>query len=157
MNTGNLESLLDHEDCTISNLANSSAFLYDILDDINWLGFYIVSKNKLILGPFQGKPACVNIPIGKGVCGTAVLKNKVIVVDNVDNFPGHIVCDCKSKSEIVIPIYYNNEIVAILDVDSPILNRFNEKDSLLLIKACSIIENKCKWYDIRSLYDREEN
>ena len=150
MDFSELSELLSIDNNTISNLANAAAYLYNIMDNINWLGFYIVKEkdNNIFLGPFQGKPACVNIPVGKGVCGKALVNKKIIVVDNVNEFAGHIVCDNNSKSEIVIPLYFNNEVVALLDVDSPILSRFGKKDKMFLSKACNIIENKCKWSDI---------
>ena len=103
----------------ISNLANASALLWQELDRLNWAGFYLMEKGMLVLGPFQGKPACIEIPVGKGVCGTAVAERKTQLVPDVHQFPGHIACDSASNSEIVIPIYKNGEIFGVLDLDSP--------------------------------------
>lgn len=124
----------------ISNLSNISAILFEKLDNLNWVGFYILKENSLILGPFQGKDACTTIEIGKGVCGTAVQNNETILVPNVHEFPGHIACDSCSNSEIVIPIHFNDEIWGVLDIDSPILNRFNEEDKTNLEEIVKIIE-----------------
>lgn len=117
-----LDALLDGEVDLIANLSNASALLHQFLTDVNWVGFYLMKNGELVLGPFQGLPACVRIAIGKGVCGTAVKKDKTIVVDNVHEFPGHIACDANSKSEIVIPLKKDGEIIGVLDIDSPIFN-----------------------------------
>lgn len=132
------------EDCKydITILSNTSALIYDSMDNLNWAGFYLLRDGKLILGPFQGKVACMEIQIGKGVCGTAVAKNETILVENVHEFPGHIACDSASNSEIVIPIHVNGEIYGVLDIDSPILNRFTAKDQAGLEKLVSVIESK---------------
>ena len=114
----------------IANLANASALLWQELPDLNWAGFYLLEDKTLILGPFQGKPACIAIPVGKGVCGTAVKAGKTLVVPDVHQFPGHIACDCASNSEIVVPIYKNGEIIGVLDIDSPQFDRFSEEDRL---------------------------
>ena len=119
-----MASLLDGESDVIANLANASALIYDVLPDINWAGFYFVKDGELVLGPFQGKPACVRLKIGKGVCGTAVAEDKTIVVADVHEFAGHIACDSASNSEIVVPLRKNGEIVGVLDIDSPLFNRF---------------------------------
>lgn len=113
-------------------MSNISALLFENMKDINWAGFYLVKNDNLLLGPFQGKVACVNIEKGKGVCGTSLKEDKTIVVENVHEFIGHIACDSASNSEIVIPIHYNNEIRAVLDIDSPLINRFSieDKDNL---------------------------
>lgn len=108
--------------------ANASALLWDCFPSINWAGFYIVNQGSLLLGPFQGKVACIRIPIGKGVCGTAVLEDATQRIDNVHLFPGHIACDSASNSELVIPIHHDGKVVALLDMDSPIYNRFSEND-----------------------------
>lgn len=121
-------SLLEGEPHVIAGLSNISALLYQNLDHINWSGFYLVHKDELLLGPFQGKLACVHIPFGKGVCGTAYHNKKTIIVANVHDFPGHIPCDSASLSEIVIPIFNKEKIIGVLDIDSPILNRFDEED-----------------------------
>ena len=114
----------------IANLANASALLWQELPNLNWAGFYLLEGETLILGPFQGKPACIEIPVGKGVCGTAVKAGKTLVVPDVHQFPGHIACDCASNSEIVVPICKNGKIIGVLDIDSPQFNRFSEEDRL---------------------------
>ena len=124
----------------IANLANISALLYQALPDINWAGFYLMQDGKLILGPFQGKVACVEIAIGKGVCGTAVAKNEILLVPDVHDFPGHIACDGASRSEIVLPLRKNGEIIGVLDIDSPLPGRFSEEDKLGLISLLPAIE-----------------
>ena len=124
----------------ISNLANASALLWQELDRLNWAGFYLMEKGMLILGPFQGKPACIEIPVGKGVCGTAVAEQKTQLVPDVHQFPGHIACDSASNSEIVIPIYKNGEIFGVLDIDSPYLNRFTEEDRAGLEAFVRVLE-----------------
>lgn len=121
-----------------ANLANISALLYESLPDINWAGFYLLENNELILGPFQGRPACVIIPSGKGVCGTALQEDKTLVVSDVHQFAGHIACDCASESEIVVPIHDNGKPWGVLDIDSPMKDRFtkDDKDGLEeLVKA----------------------
>lgn len=134
-----LASLLSKEDHLVTNLSNSSALLNEYLDDINWVGFYLVEGSRLYLGPFQGKTACVNIPMGRGVCGTAAQKNETQLVKNVHEFPGHIACDSCSNSEIVIPISVNGEVVGVLDIDSPSLGRFTDEDRLGLEESANII------------------
>ena len=123
-----LKSLTEGVPHQIANLANASALLWQNLPDLNWAGFYILCGDKLVLGPFQGKTACIEIPLGKGVCGTAALQGKTVVVSNVHEFPGHIACDSASNSEIVIPLYVNNALFGVLDIDSPVFNRFDERD-----------------------------
>lgn len=125
-----LYSLCENEKSQMANLSNSSALLNFFLTDINWVGFYLYEKetDELVLSSFQGLPACTRIKNGNGVCGTAIKENKVLRIDDVSLFEGHIACDERSKSEIVIPIYKNNEIFGVLDIDSPIINRFSEKD-----------------------------
>jgi len=127
-----------NRDMTI--LANASALLYDALPDINWCGFYINDYGCLYLGPFQGKLACTSIPFGEGVCGTAAERKETIRVDNVHLFEGHIACDKASNSEIVIPIVFNSEIYGVLDIDSPLLNRFSEEDQIGLEAFVKILE-----------------
>ncbi len=124
----------------ISNYANASALLFHSLDDINWVGFYLLSKNILELGPFQGKPACTKISVGSGVCGKAVQLGETIVVDNVHQFEGHIACDSASNSEIVIPLRKKGEIVAVLDIDSPLFARFTQADKEGLEQFSEILE-----------------
>jgi L-methionine (R)-S-oxide reductase len=128
--TKQLDALLTGEQDLIANLSNTSALLNQFLEDINWVGFYLLKDNELVLGPFQGLPACVRIPIGRGVCGTAVSKKQTIVVEDVHAFPGHIACDAASKSEIVIPLIKNDEIIGVLDIDSPIEARFTQEDQV---------------------------
>ena len=123
-----LDALLTGETDRIANLSNASALLNQFLPNINWVGFYILQEEELVLGPFQGLPACVRIPIGRGVCGTAVSKQETLVVKDVHDFPGHIACDAASQSEIVIPLIHHEKVIGVLDIDSPIKNRFSEDD-----------------------------
>lgn len=127
-----LTAVLDGETDMIANMSNMASFLYHELTDINWVGFYINKNDELVLGPFQGKVACVRIPIGKGVCGSAARDKKTIVVADVHSFDGHIACDSASNSEIVIPVIVENKIIAVFDIDSPLYNRFSESDKKLL-------------------------
>ncbi len=136
-----VSSLLEGEPHVIAGLSNISALLYDALDKINWLGFYLVKGNELLLGPFQGKVACVHIPFGKGVCGTTYTQKETIVVADVHEFPGHIVCDSASLSEIVIPIFHKGLVIGVLDIDSPILNRFDNSDKEGLEAIVKILES----------------
>ena len=124
----------------IANLANTSAVLNQALRDINWVGFYLMENGKLVLGPFQGKTACIEIRVGKGVCGNAVQKNETMRVEDVVEFPGHIACDAASRSEIVVPIRKNGEVVGVLDIDSPIVGRFDEKDQAGLEAVVKMLE-----------------
>ena len=130
------------EDCPhrLANLANASAVLNQAMEEINWVGFYLMKQGRLVLGPFQGKAACVEIKIGKGVCGTAVEKDEVILVKDVHEFPGHIACDEASRSEIVLPIHSNGEIIGVLDIDSPKIARFNGEDKIGLEAVVKVIE-----------------
>lgn len=130
--------LMDVND-NIANLSNTSAIIDFYLEDINWAGFYIYRNGELVLGPFQGLPACVKIKMGNGVCGTAAADFKTLVVDDVDAFPGHIACDSASKSEIVIPFKVNNTLYGVLDIDSPIHNRFDEVDRVNLEKVVNLL------------------
>lgn len=125
-----LKSLIEDETDRIANLSNASSLLNYFLKDINWVGFYLYeeSSNELVLGPFQGLPACVRIENGKGVCGTAFRGNDIFIVDNVNEFPGHIACDANSKSEIVVPLYKDGKGIGVLDIDAPIYDRFTEED-----------------------------
>lgn len=140
-----LEALLEGEENPIAILSNASALLNECLEQINWVGFYLMKKGELLLGPFQGKVACMHIAVGRGVCGTAVSENKTQLVKDVHAFPGHIACDSASRSEIVIPIRKGNEIMGVLDIDSPILSRFDEIDAMYLEKCVNVIEDLCKW------------
>lgn len=125
----------------VANLANTSALLWEMMKDINWVGFYKMTDGKLVLGPFQGKTACIEIPVGRGVCGTAVKEDKIQLVYDVHQFPGHIACDSASNSEIVLPIHVKGEIWGVLDIDSPTIGRFTEEDKQGLSKIVSILEN----------------
>ena len=133
-------ALIESEKDLIANLSNLSALLNMELEDINWVGFYLVRNEELVLGPFQGKPACVRIPIGKGVCGVAVEQNSVQRVSDVHQFEGHIACDAASNSEIVIPFYIDGCIAGVLDIDSPVLSRFGEIDEQGLTFLMSEVE-----------------
>ena len=139
-----LISLIEDESNLIAILSNTSALLNDHLDQVNWVGFYLIENNERRWGPFQGHPAFVHIQIGKGVCGTAVSNNETQVVKDVHQFPGHIACDANSNSEIVIPIHKDNKIIGVLDIDAPIKSRFNDEDRKELEKVVSIIENQIK-------------
>jgi L-methionine (R)-S-oxide reductase len=123
-----LNGLLAGESDFIANAANTAALLFDALPDINWAGFYFLRKDELVVGPFQGKPACVRIPLGKGVCGTAAANRKTIVVRDVHEFPGHIACDAASQSEIVVPLLKDDALLGVLDIDSPSVGRFDDAD-----------------------------
>lgn len=123
-----LDALLEGEYNSIANLSNASALLNQFLERINWVGFYLMENGELVLGPFQGLPACVRIPVGKGVCGTAVSDKKTMLVEDVQAFPGHIACDAASRSEIVIPLMKEDQVIGVLDIDSPELSRFTEDD-----------------------------
>jgi L-methionine (R)-S-oxide reductase len=123
-----LQELLGDERDFVANAANTSALLFQQLPDVNWVGFYIAEDRELVLGPFQGKPACVRIPFGQGVCGTAAAQRKTIVVPDVNAFPGHIFCDLASQSEIVVPLLNWGKLAGVLDIDSASLNRFDDED-----------------------------
>lgn len=123
-----LISLTEGVSDPVANLSNAAALLYDTLDRINWAGFYFLRGESLILGPFQGKPACVKIPLGKGVCGTAAQTDETLVVPDVHHFPGHIACDSASNSEIVIPLRRDGKVIGVLDIDSPVFDRFTDND-----------------------------
>ena len=120
--------LLEAEPWYVAALSNLSALIMDMLPDLNWAGFYLMKDGRLVVGPFQGKPACIHIDPGKGVCGTAVSRNETIAVPEVHLFPGHIACDGASESEIVIPVRENGRVLAVMDIDSPVKNRFSEED-----------------------------
>ena len=124
----------------ITNLANASALLYTSMEDLNWAGFYLYLDGQLVLGPFQGKPACTNIAMGKGVCGTAALKDETELVPDVHQFPGHIACDCASNSEIVVPVHKNGALYGVLDIDSPVLARFSKADQEGLEAFVKVLE-----------------
>ena len=124
----------------IANLANASAALWQGMENINWVGFYLMEPGKLVLGPFQGKPACIEIPLGRGVCGTAAQEERTVLVEDVHQFPGHIACDSASNSEIVVPIFKNGELYGVLDIDSPYLSRFTTEDQRELEEIVKILE-----------------
>ena len=137
-----LVSLISVDKYEITSLSNMSALIFNSLQDVSWAGFYLVRDGKLILGPFQGKIACTEIKFGKGVCGTTAEKKETIIVKNVHEFPGHIACDSESNSEIVVPIFKNGELYGVLDLDSKKLERFDEKDKILLESMVKILEKK---------------
>ena len=139
-----LESLSDGVDWDITVLSNAAALIWDSLEDINWAGFYLMKEGKLLLGPFQGKPACTVIEAGKGVCGTAAAEDKTQLVKNVHEFPGHIACDSASNSEIVIPVHAADSLYGVLDIDSPYLNRFSEEDREGLESFVQVLESVIK-------------
>lgn len=142
MLTKQLKSLIEDEHHLIAILSNTSALINDHLDQVNWVGFYLIEDNELILGAFQGHPACVHIEIGKGVCGTAVSEDATQRVSDVHQFPGHIACDANSKSEIVIPIHVNDKIIGVLDIDAPIKDRFTWDDQEGLEQVVQILEKQ---------------
>ncbi|CAG9611386.1 Free methionine-R-sulfoxide reductase [Bacillus rhizoplanae] len=129
-----LDALLTGESNVVANLANASALLNVFLQDINWVGFYVTEGNQLVLGPFQGLPACVRIPFGRGVCGAAAETKTTQLVADVHQFPGHIACDAASNSEVVVPLIKNDEVIGVLDIDSPNKGRFDEIDQTYLEK-----------------------
>ncbi|NKE08273.1 GAF domain-containing protein [Mesobacillus selenatarsenatis] len=123
-----LKALLEDEKNAIANFSNASALLNQFLDRVNWVGFYLMEDGELVLGPFQGLPACVRIPLGRGVCGTAASKQETLRIEDVHAFPGHIACDAASQSEIVVPMIKDGQVIGVLDIDSPEKNRFDELD-----------------------------
>ncbi|NEW03528.1 GAF domain-containing protein [Bacillus megaterium] len=127
-----LRALLEGESNAIANLANASALLNQFLNEVNWVGFYLMEDGELVLGPFQGLPACVRIPLGKGVCGTAAQNQRTERIEDVHAFPGHIACDAASQSEVVVPMVKDGKLLGVLDIDSPIKNRFDEIDQQYL-------------------------
>lgn len=137
-----LKGLIEDETDRIANLSNAASLLNQFLDDVNWVGFYLYKEeiDELILGPFQGLPACVRIQNGKGVCGTAFKGNDIFIVDDVNTFPGHIACDANSKSEIVVPIYKESEPIGVLDIDAPVFDRFTEEDRNGLSEFVNILK-----------------
>lgn len=135
-----LECLIEGVPHRIANMANASALLFHSLEDLNWAGFYLMEGGKLVLGPFQGKTACIEICVGKGVCGTAVERDEIMLVEDVHQFPGHIACDSASNSEIVLPIHADGEIIGVLDIDSPKTARFDKEDYEGLSEFVKIFE-----------------
>ena len=140
-----LRSLLEVERDFIANAANASSLVYHSLPDLNWAGFYLLKDGELVLGPFQGEPACVRIAIGKGVCGTAAEIKQTVIVANVHEFPGHIACDSKSNSEIVVPLIKDGQLIGVLDLDSPLLGRFDEEDARGLNELAQIFVAGSDW------------
>jgi L-methionine (R)-S-oxide reductase len=139
-----LASLVAGEPDPLANTANLTALYYQALPDLNWLGFYFLRGEELVLGPFQGKVACVRIPLGRGVCGTAARERKTIIVPDVHAFPGHIACDAASRSEIVVPVLVGDELLGVLDLDSPLENRFDAEDAAGLEHALRILVRSCE-------------
>ena len=137
-----LIALIGDEKDAIANMANFTSLLYHSLNEINWLGFYLYKGGELVLGPFQGKPACIRITLGQGVCGTAAKKQETVVVNNVHEFEGHITCDIASNSEIVVPILHKKKIYGVLDIDSPSYTRFDEDDKIGLEKLVATLKKK---------------
>jgi GAF domain-containing protein len=141
----NAKGLIYEEKDYIANLSNISALLFHTMEKINWVGFYLYKNDQLVLGPFQGKPACIRIEMGKGVCGTGAKRREIQVVSNVHEFEGHIACDGDTNSEIVIPMIGNDRLLGVLDIDSPALERFDLVDSQYLNELVSMIVNQCEW------------
>lgn len=137
-----LRGLIEGVPHRIANLANASALLWQSLEGLNWAGFYLMKDGMLVLGPFQGKPACIEIRLGRGVCGTAAAEDRTQVVPDVHAFPGHIACDCASRSEIVVPIHSGGEVTAVLDIDSPLPDRFSQEDRRGLEEFAGILERE---------------
>lgn len=139
------QEFLVHEKDWLANLANISALIYDVLPDLNWAGFYLYKEEQLVLGPFQGKPACVRLPLGIGVCGTAAARRETIVVEDVHEFPGHIACDVASNSEIVVPILAKGRLRGVLDLDSPRRGRFDAIDKKYLESLVVLLNKHIDW------------
>lgn len=148
-----LNELLAKETNFITNASNFSALIFNSLESLNWVGFYLLSNNDLLLGPFQGKPACTRISMGKGVCGSSAAQCKTIIVDDVHEFPGHIACDAASNSEIVIPIILNSKLYGVLDIDSPIKNRFDNNDKVHLEELLEILINNSNLEPVSNYYN----
>ena len=140
-----LAALTEGEGCSVANMANASALINGALENINWAGFYIMRDGELVLGPFQGKTACVRIALGRGVCGTAAQLKKTQLVPDVHAFPGHIACDCASRSEVVVPMVKDGRVVAVLDIDSPQAGRFDREDALGLEALAGLLTDACQW------------
>jgi GAF domain-containing protein len=140
-----LSALLEGESDALANLSNASGLLAQALDRVNWSGFYLLRDAELVLGPFQGKPACVRIPLGKGVCGTAAQSRETLIVPDVHAFPGHIACDEDSRSEIVVPVLQNGVLRGVLDVDSPEKNRFDDEDKAGLEAFVEVLTPRVDW------------
>ena len=142
-------ALTEDERLVMPDLSNTAALLGESLTDINWAGYYLLRGDVLILGPFWGRPACIRIPLGKGVCGTAAAEDRVQCVKDVHSFPGHIACDSRSRSEIVVPIHYDGKVIGVLDIDSPVPARFDETDVSGLQRFTAVLEKNCDWAGIQ--------
>lgn len=138
--TSQIRALTEGVPYPTANLANTAAAIWQNMENINWAGFYLMEQGKLVLGPFQGKPACIEIPIGKGVCGTAAAQKQTVLVEDVHQFPGHIACDGASNSEIVVPMMKNRQVLGVLDIDSPYFARFTENDRRGLEEIVRVLE-----------------
>ena len=143
-----LRSLGESERHWLPLLSNASALLYEALPDLNWAGFYLIEGGSLLLGPFQGKVACIRIPLGKGVCGTAAARDETQLVPDVHAFPGHIACDGASNAEIVVPLHRGGAVIGVLDIDSPVLGRFTENDRAGLEAFARVIEETAEWREL---------
>ena len=139
------EEIINAEPWYVAAMSNLSALIMASMDRLNWAGFYLIRGSELVVGPFQGKPACIHIPVGKGVCGTAIREDRIQVVPDVHAFPGHIACDSASASEIVIPIHSGGEVRAVLDMDSPVKDRFSPEDAAGLTKLVQLMEARICW------------
>jgi GAF domain-containing protein len=137
------QAIMAGEKNLIANMSNLSAIIFNGLSDVNWAGFYLYDANELVLGPFQGQPACIRIPIGKGVCGTAAATGEVQLIEDVHQFDGHIACDAASNSEVVVPFYHGDELVGVLDIDSPKLARFDEQDKQGMEDLVAVLCEAC--------------
>ncbi len=139
------QEIIDADPWYVPALSNISALLMDALPELNWAGFYLLRGGRLVVGPFQGKPACVHIPAGKGVCGTSLAEDRTLNVPDVHQFPGHIACDSASNSEIVIPLHRDGKPAAVMDIDSPVYARFSEEDEAGLLAVAGILEKQVLW------------
>lgn len=144
-----IAALVDGERNVIANLANTAAQIGMVVPNINWAGFYLWDGSELVLGPFWGKPACLRIAMGKGVCGTAAAQRQTVIVPNVHEFPGHIACDSASNSEIVVPMIVEGDVVGVLDLDSPLHDRFHENDAAMFESIVDILVRTCDWSHYR--------
>lgn len=140
-----MKALLEGETHVVANLSNAAALLFSALPNVNWAGFYLMYRGALLLGPFQGKAACVHIPLGRGVCGTAAESGRTQRVGDVHRFPGHIACDSDSASEIVVPLRFGGRVAGVLDIDSPSVSRFDETDEQELEKLAAFLQQSCDW------------
>ncbi|AYX90822.1 GAF domain-containing protein [Staphylococcus cohnii] len=152
-----LVALIEDEVEPITIFSNISSLLYSNLPNVNWLGFYFIKNEELLLGPFQGQPACSHLKLESGVCGDAVTQRNLINVEDVYEYPNHIFCDSNSKSEIVLPIFVNNTIIGVLDIDAPTINRFNKNDEVNLQNIVELIEKKLAKIDLSIMTDVSTN